>query len=103
MNLVRFAVNRPVTTFMFFIALTLLGLFSYSRLAIDLYPDLSFPTISVSTSYSGVAPEEIESLITIPIEQALSTVSGVWHEPTSRVGSSRVTLTFNWVLIWKLQ
>lgn len=97
MNLVRFAVNRPVTTFMFFIALTLLGLFSYSRLAIDLYPDLSFPTISVSTSYSGVAPEEIESLITIPIEQALSTISGVTGmSSTSRVGSSRVTLTFNW-------
>ena len=53
--------------------------------------------MSISTSYSGVAPEEIESLITIPIEQAVSTVSGVVSmDSLSREGSSRVTLRFPW-------
>ena len=68
MNISRFAVHRPVTTAMIYIAVTLLGLFALGRLAIDLIPELAFPSLSITTSYSGVAPEEIESLITIPIE-----------------------------------
>jgi HAE1 family hydrophobic/amphiphilic exporter-1 len=93
MNISRFAVHRPVTTAMIYIAVTLLGLFALGRLAIDLIPELAFPSLSISTSYSGVAPEEIESLITIPIEQAVSTVSGVVSmDSLSREGSSRVTL-----------
>ncbi len=97
MNISRFAVHRPVTTAMIYIAVTLLGLFALGRLAIDLIPELAFPSLSISTSYSGVAPEEIESLITIPIEQAVSTVSGVVSmDSLSREGSSRVTLRFPW-------
>ncbi|MGI6036655.1 MAG: efflux RND transporter permease subunit, partial [Limnochordia bacterium] len=97
MNIPSFAVRRPVTTAMFFIALTLLGLFSLSRLAIDLIPELAFPSLSISTSYSGAAPEEVERLITIPIEQSVSTVSGVvGMSSLSREGSSRVTLQFDW-------
>ncbi|MGI6558772.1 MAG: efflux RND transporter permease subunit [Limnochordia bacterium] len=97
MNISRFAVHRPVTTAMIYIAVTLLGLFALGRLAIDLIPELAFPSLSITTSYSGVAPEEIESLITIPIEQAVSTVSGViGMDSLSREGSSRVTLRFPW-------
>src|SRR5690606_31023316 len=71
--------------------------FSASRLAIDLTPDISFPSLTVSTTYSGVAPEEIEDLITIPIEQALSTVPGVTGmESVSQEGSCRVTLRLAW-------
>lgn len=95
MNLPRLAVRRPVTTAMFFIGLILLGLFSLSRLAIDLIPEISFSSLTVTTSYSGVAPEEIESLITIPIEQAVATVNGViGMQSVSSEGSSRVTLQF---------
>lgn len=97
MNIIRLAVNRPVTTTMVCLAVVLFGLFSASRLAIDLTPDISFPSLTVSTTYSGVAPEEIEDLITIPIEQALSTVPGVTGmESVSQEGSSRVTLRFAW-------
>ncbi|MGI6035127.1 MAG: efflux RND transporter permease subunit [Limnochordia bacterium] len=97
MNISRFAVQRPITTAMIYIAVTLLGLFALGRLAIDLIPELAFPSLSISTSYSGVAPEEIESLITIPIEQALSTIGGVVSmDSLSREGSSRITLRFPW-------
>ncbi len=97
MNLPRLAVTRPVTTTMVFIALALLGLFSMNRLAIDLIPEISFPSLTISTSYSGAAPEEMESLVTIPIEQAVATLNGVTGmQSTSREGSSRVTLNFRW-------
>src|SRR5690554_5323831 len=97
MSLARLAVQRPVTTAMIFIALTLLGVFSYSRLAIDLLPEVAFPSLNILTSYSGVAPEEMESLITVPVEQAVSTIGGVTGmSSVSQQGSSRVTLRFAW-------
>ncbi len=97
MSLPEWVVRRPVTTSMFFIAVVLFGIFSLGRLAIDLIPEVSFPSLSISSSYSGVAPEEIERLLTIPLEQAVSSVNGVTGmQSTSREGSSRITLQFDW-------
>ncbi len=91
------AVKRPVTTFMVFVAVVLVGLVSLSRLSIDLLPELDFPSVSVSTAYEGVGPEEIETLITRPIEEAVSTVQGVDRiESFSAEGRSRVQLRFTW-------
>jgi HAE1 family hydrophobic/amphiphilic exporter-1 len=82
---------------MFFFALIIIGLISCSRMPIDLFPEITFPAVSVSTSYSGAGPEEVERLITIPIEQAVSTINGVKSiTASSEEGSSRVTVNFNW-------
>jgi HAE1 family hydrophobic/amphiphilic exporter-1 len=84
---------------MFFLALGVLGILSCSKMAIDLFPQVTYPAINVSTGYSGAGPEEIEQLITIPIEQAVSGVNQVKSiTSTSREGSSRVTVKFGWGL-----
>ena len=77
MKLAQVSVNRPVTTAMIFIAMVVLGLVSMSLLGLDLMPDIEIPAISVLTAYEGAGPEEIETLITEPIEDSLSTISGV--------------------------
>ena len=93
----RRSVRRPVATAMVFTALTVLGAFSYLRLQIDLFPELDFPSISIVTTYAGVGPEEVETLITRPIEGALARVEGIDRiESFSAEGRSRVALRFNW-------
>lgn len=97
MNLPKFSVDRPVTILMLFIALIVIGIISYQGLGLDLLPDLSFPISAVIVSYPGVAPEEIETLITIPLEEAVSTISRIDTITSySREGSSVVLLSFQW-------
>lgn len=97
MTLTERAVSRPVTTCMVFVAVLVLGLVSLSKLAVDLFPEIDFPSISVFTTYEGVGPEEIETLITRPIEQAVSRVQGIDRiESFSTEGRSRVQLRFTW-------
>ncbi len=97
MNLPKIAVGRPVMTTMVFVAVLLLGVVSFSRLQIDLLPDIEFPSLSVTTSYEGAGPEEIETLITRPIEEAVGTVEGIdTIDSFSTEGRSRVSLRFNW-------
>lgn len=97
MKLTEFCINRPVTTGMFYLALLVLGLISSSLMPIDLFPEVNYPAINIRTVYSGAGPEEIERLITIPIEQAVSTINGVKSiTATSEEESSRVTVHFDW-------
>ncbi len=97
MNLPRIAVRRPVGTGMVFLAVVIFGLVGARRLAVDLMPEVDLPRISVTTSYEGVAPEEMETLITRPIEQVLSTIEGVDElQAVSAEGLSRVSLRFEW-------
>ena len=97
MNLPNFSVSRPVTILMLFIGLILIGLISYQNLGLDLLPDLSFPMSAIIVSYSGVAPQEIENMITIPLEEAVGTIQGVKKISSySREGSSVVLMEFNW-------
>ena len=97
MNLPNFSVNRPVTILMLFIGLILIGLISYQNLGLDLLPDLSFPMSAIIVSYSGVAPQEIENMVTIPLEEAVGTIQGVKNIYSySREGSSLVLMEFNW-------
>lgn len=92
----RFFIYRPVFTVMVVMIILVLGAVSISRLPIDLVPDVSFPTLSISTSYEGAGPEEIEELITRPIEEAAGSVPGVEEiTSVSREGSSQVTLSFS--------
>jgi len=97
LNLPNFSVSRPVTILMLFIGLILIGLISYQNLGLDLLPDLSFPMSAIIVSYSGVAPQEIENMITIPLEEAVGTIQGVKNIYSySREGSSLVLMEFNW-------
>ncbi|QZY53578.1 efflux RND transporter permease subunit [Crassaminicella profunda] len=95
MNLSKISVNRPVTTLMFMLIAILLGGVCLNLLPIDLYPEMEIPVAIVSVNYSGAAPEEIETLITKPIEQSVATVSKLKNLSSySREGSSIVVVEF---------
>ena len=97
MKLARMAVDRPVTMYMFYIAVILLGAVSLRELSVDLLPDISYPRLSVITNYPGVAPEEVETLITAPLESAVSRIPGLRRvESVSKEGVSLLTLEFDW-------
>ena len=97
MSLSRLAVRRPVAVAMFFLAVILLGVISFSRLPVDLLPDVSYPRLVVVTSYPEVAPSEMERQITEPIERQVASVPGVESvTSTSRDGVSLVNLRFAW-------
>ncbi|MCC7194479.1 MAG: efflux RND transporter permease subunit [Gemmatimonadaceae bacterium] len=90
------SIKRPVFATMMMVALVVFGVVGFSRLAVDEYPDVSYPVISVSTTYPGASPEVVEREITRPIEQALNTVDGLNEiTSTSSEGSSNVRLNFN--------
>lgn len=96
-RLPKLAVDRPVTFLMISIILVGFGLYGLNNLRLNLYPDVSFPTITVYTTYEGVAPEDIETLITRPIEEQVGSISGVRRvRSLSSQGSSVVKLNFNW-------
>jgi HAE1 family hydrophobic/amphiphilic exporter-1 len=96
-SLPEMSVKRPVTTIMAYVALVTIGVIALLRLSIDLLPQIDFPSISVMTTYEGVGPEEMETLITRPIEEAVSTVQGLDRlESFSAEGRSRVQLRFTW-------
>ena len=74
MSLYEGAVKRPIMTSLVFLAIVILGLFSLSRLPIDLYPDIDTNTIMVMTYYNGASSEDIENNVTRPIENVLNSV-----------------------------
>jgi len=97
MSLSSLSVRRGVTFGVVFLVLTGFGLFSLSRLQLDLYPELTFPKVLVLTSYTGASPEDVETLLTRPIEGAVSAVKGVKAARSdSTQGSSVVTVEFDW-------
>ncbi len=97
MNFAGFSVNRPVFTTMAALIVVILGAVSVSRLPVDLMPDITYPTLSVLTTYENASPEEIEELITRPIEEAMSAVPGVEEVSSiSSEGNSSVRVTFAW-------
>ncbi|GAW95649.1 MULTISPECIES: efflux RND transporter permease subunit [Colwellia] len=97
MSIVDVAIKRPVTIWMFTFAVMLFGLVGLSRLAVNLLPELSYPTLTVRTNYIGAAPAEIEQLITKPIEEAVGVVKGLRKiSSVSKAGQSDVLLEFDW-------
>ena len=97
MNLVDLSIRRRVTVSMFTLAILLFGFVSFFRLKINLLPDLTYPTLTIRTEYTGAAPAEIENLITKPIEEALGVVKNVQQvRSISRSGQSDVLLEFAW-------
>jgi HAE1 family hydrophobic/amphiphilic exporter-1 len=97
MNLPDLSIRKPVTVFMVFIGIILLGVISWQRLPQELFPPITFPEISVVTHYMNAAPEEIETIITRPIEEAVGSVPGLRRiTSVSREGRSVVTVAFHW-------
>lgn len=96
-SLSKLAVDRPITFLMGTLILLGFGLFGLQNLRLNLYPDVSFPTITVYTSYEGVAPEDIETLVTRPIEESVGSISGIRRvRSLSSQGASVVKLNFEW-------
>ena len=96
MSVSRSVVNRPVLFTIIFVVLSGLGIFFYRDLPVEMMPDIEYPMITVITTYSGAAPESVEKTITKPIEEALTSVSGVKElTSTSSEGRSRVMLEFD--------
>jgi HAE1 family hydrophobic/amphiphilic exporter-1 len=89
------SIKRPVFATMMMVALVVVGAVSYKRLAVDEYPDVTYPIISVSVAYPGASPEVVERDVIRPIETALNTVEGLYElTSTSSEGSGNVRLQF---------
>ena len=71
------AIRRPVFTTMLSLTLVVLGVLGYRRLGTDLYPDVTFPFVTIRTVYPGASPEDVEEMVTRPIEDAVASISGV--------------------------
>ena len=97
MGLARFAVNRRVAVSMIALAFVVLGIFAIPRLPVALLPSFSPPVITVTVNYPNVGPYQIESLVTRPIENAVSRVNGIeMINSTSEQGQSQVRATFHY-------
>ncbi|MBE3087823.1 MAG: efflux RND transporter permease subunit, partial [Chloroflexi bacterium] len=97
MMIARFSIHRPVATAMLFLAVVLLGFVSLHQLSVDLLPDIGYPRLSVVTRFPGVAPEEMETLITAPLEAAVSRIPGLRGiDSVSREDISFLTFEFAW-------
>ncbi len=97
MKIVQFSIRRPVTVTMFFTAIAVFGIVSYDQLALNLLPEISYPTLTIRTRYEAAAPAEVESLISRPIENAVSVVNNVVRVTSvSKPEVSDVIIEFSW-------
>ncbi len=96
-GLTRFAVNRRVTVAMLAITMMLFGFISMKEMPVTLLPSLEYPTMTIRTEYENAGPEEVELLITKPLEESVGVVKGISRVfSTSTTGRSDVKLEFTW-------
>jgi len=97
MSVYQAAVKRPITTILIFLGIAIMGLFSLSKLSIDLFPEIETNSIMVMTTYSGASAEDIETNVTRPLENILNGVSDLKHLTSkSRENISLITLEFEY-------
>lgn len=97
MKLAKLSVKRPIGVTMIISVIVLFGLISLYKLPIDLMPEMTYPTITISASYDNASPTEVETLVTRIIEEAVAAVPGVEEiNSTSSEGASRVRISFSW-------
>lgn len=97
MSLYEGAVKKPIMTTLCFVAVMILGLFSLSKLPVDLYPDIDTNTIMVITTYPGASASDIENNVTRPLENTLNSVEHLKHITSqSRENTSVITLEFEY-------
>jgi HAE1 family hydrophobic/amphiphilic exporter-1 len=95
MNISQLAIKRPIFFTCIVIVTLLVGFLSLNKLGVDQFPDVTFPVVVVTTTYNGASPEEIETLITKPIEDEVSTVSGIKRVTSNnQEGLSQVIVEF---------
>src|ERR1700749_399536 len=96
MNVTDVCIRRPVLAWMLMAATILFGIVSATRIGVSQMPDVDSPNVTVSLSWPGAAPEEVEHGIIEPLEQALAQVEGVQQiQATARIGSARFTAVFS--------
>ncbi len=97
MSLPSLAIKRPIAILMVVCIVLVLGAFSFINLPVDLLPEMKFPMIAVFTTYDGAAPEEVETMVTRPLEESLATVPAVEKiTSSSSQNSSVIMLEFSW-------
>ncbi|MBO7255564.1 MAG: efflux RND transporter permease subunit [Paludibacteraceae bacterium] len=97
MSIYKSSINSPITTALIFVAVMILGVFSYMRLPIDQFPEMEPPYISVMTTYAGANSSEIETNVSKLLENSLNSVEGLKEiTSTSKDNLSLVTLEFEW-------
>jgi hydrophobic/amphiphilic exporter-1 (mainly G- bacteria), HAE1 family len=95
-KLAEVSIRRPVFASMIILALVVVGAASYFRLGVDRFPSVDLPNVSVRTTLPGASPEEVETIISQPIEEVVNTVEGIDElRSVSGRGTSFVIATFN--------
>ena len=96
MRMTDIAIDRPVLTTMVTLGACVLGIMAVDRLGLDLFPDVSFPVVTIVTPYPGASPSEVEAEVTKPLEEALSSINGIDKvRSTSRDSASTVIIQFD--------
>ncbi len=96
MNITDVCLRKPVFAWMIMAGTILFGLVAVTRIGVSQFPDVDFPTISVSIAWPGAAPEDVETGIVTPIEEAMAQVEGIQTiTSSSSMGSARITATFD--------
>jgi HAE1 family hydrophobic/amphiphilic exporter-1 len=95
--MIRLVIQRPIAISMFFVALVLLGALSFQKLPVDLLPSITYPRLTVTTTYEDIPAEDLERLVTQPIEEVVTALTGV-RKVTSRTreGVSMITVEYEW-------
>ncbi len=95
--MIRSAVNRPIATAMAFLGLVLIGVVSVRRIPVDLLPEINYPRLTVVTVLENVEAADVERLVTVPLEAAVSSLPGVRRvESHTREGLSTITVEYDW-------
>ena len=95
--MLKIAIQRPIAVTMLFTALVLIGVLSYQRLPVDLLPSITYPRLTVITTYEDIPAEDLERLVTRPLEEVITALNGV-RGVTSRTreGVSAITVEYEW-------
>ncbi|MBN2169695.1 MAG: efflux RND transporter permease subunit [Candidatus Krumholzibacteriota bacterium] len=95
--MIRGAIHRPIAISMLFMALVLIGVLSYRRLPVDLLPAINYPRLTIITTYEDVPAGELERLVTQPLEEVVTALSGVRSVMSrTREGISAITVEYEW-------
>ena len=95
MKLYNIAINRPIFVTCIVLVMMVVGVFCFRALPLDQFPEMNFPMVSIVTNYPGAGPDEIETLVTKPIEEEVSSISGMKRlTSNSMEGVSQVMAEF---------
>jgi len=96
-SVLRLVVNNPIATVLMVVFMALAGVYSARHMSVDLFPNLDIPVVNIITHYAGASPEDMELLVSRPIENEVRSIPGVKRVASTSVqGISQVTVEFNW-------